>query len=428
MCKKIISLLAVFVITLSLIIGMTPFTSAENLNDDQKNATISTLNSLLIGVPYNLSQTNSKVSEWSDEDICNVIYGKLLCDDYKESNSSYLSKIGLKFNPKEDGNWYFDLSLIQKITKDTLGVDYPKNANFQNIYVSGNELVIMPASGESAHLSVQSFTKQGNQIIAVGTAIQGYSAFGAFQGYFEAVFEENASSVYGYTLMSLESIGGNQEFNKLKASASSELKEPGFNHYAENAIDKNLKTAWVEGVSGIGANEWIMLQTTDNSKMEISAIEFYLGYHKTPELLQKNGWPSKVLIECDNGYRQEVDFYSLEDSTVIILDKPQKTSFVKIIILEAGFGTKYEDTCISEIDFYGIDTSLYFEKYSQSNSSALADDSDKVIENSENDVENVKTQNNSKNPTLLIIGATFVIGIALGAVLIIALKGKNKSH
>ena len=89
MCKKIISLLAVFVITLSLIIGMTPFTSAENLNDDQKNATISTLNSLLIGVPYNLSQTNSKVSEWSDEDICNVIYGKLLCDDYKESNSSY---------------------------------------------------------------------------------------------------------------------------------------------------------------------------------------------------------------------------------------------------------------------------------------------------------------------------------------------------
>lgn len=112
---------------------------------------------------------------------------------------------------------------------------------------------------------------------------------------------------------------------------------------------------WIEGVHGVGINEWIKLETTDGSKMTVSAIEFSLGYQKNNQLLQNNGWPNKVLIECESGYTQEEEFYTCYNSDVVALDQPQTTGWIIVTILEATSGAKYDDTCISEICVYGID-------------------------------------------------------------------------
>jgi len=315
--------------------------------------TINALNALLIGVGYDSEYFRNDVGQWADEAIRDAIYGKLLWDNYAYSESSYLSSIGLKYQAKEDGYLHFNLELIQRITQDTFGRDFPSNTQSGHILVSGNELLIMQAMGESTSLSVQDFTRQGDRIIAVGTAVHNYNANGEFLGYFKAVLEKNPSSVYGYTLLSLSSIEGNQNFGKLSAIASSELKEATITHYAGNAIDGDLSTAWVEGVGGVGIHEWIKLETTDGSKIDVSAIKFSMGYQKSDQHLKNNGWPHKVLIECEGGYQQEVKFY--EYTSTVLLDQAVTTSWIKITIMEVSKGSNYDDTCISEIRLYGID-------------------------------------------------------------------------
>ncbi len=338
----------------------------QESNPPQKtDEEINAMNALLIGVQFYPEKRESDVSKWSDETICDVIYAKLLWDNFAYSDSSFLRKIGLEYWESEDWNRHFDLKLIQEITQATLGRDFPSSTPYEHILVSGDELIISPAVGECTVLSVLDYFKQGDRIIAIGTAVHHNNADSVFLGYFQAVFEENSSSVYGYSLLSLSSIESNQNFSKLTASASSELKEETITHLAENVLDGDLGTAWVEGVRGIGINEWIKLETTDDSKMDVSVIEFSLGYQKNNDLLQKNGWPHKVLIECEGGYRQEAEFLDYNDA--VVLDQAVKTSWIKITILEASAGSKYDDTCISEICLRGIDTTTYLSKYLEDN-------------------------------------------------------------
>lgn len=333
---------------------------SQQTNDELK--TRNALNALLIGVSV---EQESEVSKWTDDAICDAIYGKLLWDEYQYSDSSFLSNLDLEYWTDEDWYWHFDLELIQKITRDTFGRDFPGNTYMEDIFVSGSELLIRQAIGESTSLSVQDFVRQGNRITAVGTAVHNNNGYSEFLGCFQAVFEENPSSVYGYTLLSLSHIDGNQDFGKLTASASSELIEPTITHPAGNVLDGDLKTAWVESVYGVGINEWIKLETTDGSKMDVSAIEFSMGYQKSDDLLQKNGWPNKVLIECEGGYRQEAKFYYYTD--IVVLNQLVKTSWIKITILEASEGSKYDDTCISEIKLRGIDGTAYLNEYFKDN-------------------------------------------------------------
>lgn len=54
-----------------------------------------------------------------------------------------------------------------------------------------------------------------------------------------------------------------QDFGKLAASASSALEETTTMHLAENVLDGELSTVRVEGIHGVGTDEWIKLETTD---------------------------------------------------------------------------------------------------------------------------------------------------------------------
>ena len=113
----------------------------------------------------------------------------------------------------------------------------------------------------------------------------------------------------------------------------------------------------MESVPCVGIQEWIKLETADGSRMEVAAIEFALGYHKSEKTLDRNGYPTKILIETETGSQEEI-FYEYTD--VVVLEHPGSTGWVKITILDAEAGSKYEDTCISEIRLHGMDTGAFF--------------------------------------------------------------------
>lgn len=334
-----------------------PYEGKPENTDQDKEDVLNALNALLIGAEYDYAKKESSVSQWTDEMVCDMLWGKLLWDNYY-NEASYLYQYGLRYYYGEDGYTHFQLEDIQKITQDTLGRDFPTNKVLDYMYVSGNEVLMMRAIGESRTLVVQDYRTQGNLILAVGTAVYNNNANSEFLGYFQAVFEENPSSIYGYTLYSLSTAKSNQDFSGITATASTELKEGSVTHKAGNVLDGNLSTAWVEGAYGVGINQWLRLTAADSSQMEISAIGIAAGYQKSEDALNNNGWPYKFRIEAENGYQQDAEIYYYDD--VIILDQPITTSWIKITILEASSGEKYDDTCISEIYLYGIDTESFF--------------------------------------------------------------------
>jgi hypothetical protein len=163
-------------------------------------------------------------------------------------------------------------------------------------------------------------------------------------------------------------------------------------------IDKDIKTAWVEGVKGDGIGEYILIATPEETR----TINIFSGYGQNLSLFNKNNRPEKIRLSYFLGVEDTFpDQYSshfravkYEDEYVITLkdsialqhfdfpfrDMERLTAFkkrcledfknvdyrkdmppppeplqvkwiLKIEILSVYKGSKWEDTCISEIFF-----------------------------------------------------------------------------
>ena len=148
-----------------------------------------------------------------------------------------------------------------------------------------------------------------------------------------------------------------------KATASSVLVENvgGYNcaYPADNAVDGDITTAWIEGIAGAGAGEtWgqTLLLEFDGT-YEISRIDFWLGWARTQELLEMNKRPWSLEVRfsgTDTVYTLEFDKLSYRDTLKAPqswnLDTPIRASWVEFKIMTVYSGWDgVDDTCISEI-------------------------------------------------------------------------------
>jgi hypothetical protein len=140
--------------------------------------------------------------------------------------------------------------------------------------------------------------------------------------------------------------------------------------------DGDVKTAWVEGVDDYGIGELIIVSCIDLKK----PLQIWAGYGKSPEIFAQNSKPKKIktlIIRGDNpGYTQYGTWYynlqvikqmdvelkdfngfqpltipSFEITTYVDLNenKTEYNYFLGIVIMDVFKGTKWSDTCISEI-------------------------------------------------------------------------------
>ena len=164
------------------------------------------------------------------------------------------------------------------------------------------------------------------------------------------------------------------------AEASSTLDDQYGNNYdANNVLDRNPSTAWVEGVSGLGIGERVRLYA--NSSVPVHGIRILSGYDKSPYVFEINAVPVKYTIELSDGTIIEADpeqsddliydntapiavdnqtkYYSMPESTsledytycwdFISFGREIQTEWIRVTIRDAKYGSKYEDTCITEI-------------------------------------------------------------------------------
>lgn len=147
--------------------------------------------------------------------------------------------------------------------------------------------------------------------------------------------------------------------------------------YAPGLItDGDTKTAWVEGAKDYGVGELVLVSCIDLQK----PIQIWSGYGKSPAIFEQNSRPKKIkvlVVQSDAGdptqygswYRNlkvikqtDIELKDINGFQPLLVpafnsssytDNNENTKeynyFLGIVIMDVYKGTKYSDTCISEI-------------------------------------------------------------------------------
>jgi len=160
-----------------------------------------------------------------------------------------------------------------------------------------------------------------------------------------------------------------------KVQASSILKTDAvnrFNYEPKNLFDNDLNTAWVEGAAGGGVGEWAEVQFEKG--VNIEAIGIINGYTKNEAIYKANNRIRKVRLDVEFDDSRPGDVYpnsidlDLTEKQFNELNRNVQAPFIswlqdygmgravskiRLTILEVAKGTKYDDSCISELYLLG---------------------------------------------------------------------------
>jgi len=140
------------------------------------------------------------------------------------------------------------------------------------------------------------------------------------------------------------------------ASASSALPSDRWGTYhAWSAIDDRLDSPWTEGAAGPGIDEWVML--TFPGEIEVWAIGLDAGYDRDADLFRANNRIKRAVLVFSNGEQVEVTLSDKQGMQTTVLARAPgpsiETTYVKLVIKEVYPGTRYDDTCLGEIEVLG---------------------------------------------------------------------------
>ncbi len=210
-----------------------------------------------------------------------------------------------------------------------------------------------------------------------------------FQIFIYHLFGEDMNSViYDYYYSKIN----NREWIQGRSSALQGTNR--YNYEISNISDSDISTAWVEGAEGDGVGEYVYIpifrkETNSsfryNKKNDIKiTFSIFNGFCKSSELFYKNnriktakitifvipmtteqdGYPSfpyedeenEILLTKVIELKDIIESQTFEEKINIYNSNYQyDTPFVllKFEIIDVYKGTKYDDTCISEINVYG---------------------------------------------------------------------------
>ncbi len=143
-----------------------------------------------------------------------------------------------------------------------------------------------------------------------------------------------------------------KEIYALNIWASSEyISSVGVDYSANCMIDADEETAWQEGTSGGGIGECIHFDFS--GEVSIYGFSILNGKTITKDDYYNNNRLASFEIIPEN--QDDTITVSLEDifgKQYIILDKPVTTSSIDIIIESVFSGLRFDDTCVTEIQFF----------------------------------------------------------------------------
>lgn len=273
----------------------------------------------------------------------------------------------------------FSENTIRQVIRSITGEELEHVIQGNYIKYEDNNYLLSRGDGAPVyHLRLCKSEVQGERVVITAEMMEDANIGSYTDGIYELVLEEDHDSLYFYHFVSVEKQSP-VEGKFIRAEASSVLQSSSYGDYkAENVLDRNPSTAWVEGVDGLGVGESITISADEPQK--IHGISILEGYAKNQDIFSKNAYPYKFRLEFSDGSvieaepeeyaaqswssetpiasRQYKDYTGRGGSSLdeleynmdfISFGKVIETTYIKITILEVQPGTTYEDTCISEV-------------------------------------------------------------------------------
>jgi hypothetical protein len=161
----------------------------------------------------------------------------------------------------------------------------------------------------------------------------------------------------------LPSVAAAGEFHRLyseEAQASSFLKS-NWNKYEENyhpsyVLDDDPKTAWVEGAEGDGIGESLTIPVSDLRSARAIRLVIFNGYQKSPALLSANAAPKQltVTVQSPGGTSAKQQLTLERKMGPQSFDIPVSGGVTEVVLTLDSVhpGSKYRDTCISDVQVF----------------------------------------------------------------------------
>lgn len=164
----------------------------------------------------------------------------------------------------------------------------------------------------------------------------------------EGLYSTEPMGCSWYCLNSPHKIVGSSELDSSKVA----------NYNAENAHDFDISTAWVEGQNGNGEGEVLEFHfNLINEHSVPSSLTIYNGYCKSHSAWKANSRVKSFDVFANDVYLGVFHLKDIYLGQVFELGEVKSDENGKLIlsfaIKEVYPGDKYQDTCISEINFDG---------------------------------------------------------------------------
>jgi len=133
------------------------------------------------------------------------------------------------------------------------------------------------------------------------------------------------------------------------SSVSRDTTGTGFDYSPSQVLDQDFSTSWTEDVKDEGKDEWILLEFP--SKAKINTLGIVPGYARDTDIYVENNRLKSFELEFSDGTKinkelpDKYGMHFIEFSTI-------ETTFLKLTIKNIYSGSKYNDTCIAEIDIW----------------------------------------------------------------------------
>ena len=123
------------------------------------------------------------------------------------------------------------------------------------------------------------------------------------------------------------------------------------NYGSTKVLDGDFSTVWSEGVSGYGNGEWIILDF-DNI-YTVKKIKIVNGLVNKKNGYYNNNRPKSLTLQFSDGSSQKINLEDNNTGYQVVNINAVETSYVKFVIDSVYYGTKYDDTCIADIEILG---------------------------------------------------------------------------
>ena len=260
-----------------------------------------------------------------------------------------------------EGDGVVDVKEAESLFRDVYGEENFRPAGSERVV--NTDLVLSFGDGDPwVIVEHMQFFEDDTFILLSGPAFyEDNSGASEYEGYADILLAKNPNSRFGVTLL----YGRYRVVYApvVSVETSSELPPSKDKTYSgDNLVDGNLATAWAEGVPGTGVGETVTLHL--DKKRPVYGIQITNGYMASYDLYTKNGMLTAVSVdfggktveaEIPEGYGYEE--FSQEvlaecNRSRIELDEPVVTDTVTVTITGAKRGTKYDDTCVTEMYLY----------------------------------------------------------------------------